>query len=364
MAQINTNIPSKGVSDRLSALDINDIASTVNANSSDLESLTQAIEASDIPARFKAVDDTDVSNIRTYNTEDLPSGLEDGTIVFDTMAESPVYAHAGQWHRASDEVALSTLPEIDLFVVMGQSNADGKAQASHLTITPSVSLSNTEMYLSTVDPAANHEWVQGTWGTMNVGTNTSVVSGRFGVEYGMAEGFYNLKSTYPNAFATHPAFLKHVRGNTDLANNWDSTNAANFMYSSMEKAVADARYTLGQKGYRLKLRGFVWFQGESDALDQAKANAYEANLTAFFAGIRSRFNTPELPIVMCKIAYAYTPPAYLSTVQAAQQAVADNDSNIEIIDTSGLARRDSVHLKADSTFTLGQSIAAKFGSMI
>jgi hypothetical protein len=364
MAQTNTGIPSKGASGRLSAVNVNSIAATLNANSSDLETRAQAIETSNVPGRFKVVDDTDVSNIRTYNTEDLPTGLTDGTIVFDTMAESPVYYHTEQWHRVSDEVALNTLPEIDLFVIMGQSNADGKGQLANLTITPTVNLADTEMYFSSVDASNNNEWLPGTWDTMNVGTNTSLAPGRFGVEYGMAENFYALKSTYPDAFATHPAFLKHAKGSTDLANDWDSADAANFMYSSMEKAVADAKYNLGQKGYRVKLRGFVWFQGETDASDQTKANAYQSNLTAFIADIRARFNTPALPVVICKIAYASNPPAYLSTVQAAQQAVADNDSNIEIIDTAALARRDSVHLNADSTFTLGQSIAATFGTMI
>jgi hypothetical protein len=294
---------------------------------------------------------------------DLPVDLADGTVVFDQTSEFPLFSFLGKWYRASDNTDLDSLPFMDVFVIMGQSNADGKGQLSNLTLTPTVNLADTEMYFSTVDHATK-DWIQGTWGTMNVGVNTSAASGRFGVEYGMAQGFYDLKSTYPDAFSTHPAFLKHAKGSTTLATDWDASFGNNYMYDSMEKAIADARFELAQKGYRLKIRGLVWFQGESDAFTESYADDYEDNLTAFIADVRTRLCDLDLPVVICQVAYASSPPTYLSEVRAAQQAVADNDLNVEIIDTDGLARRDTVHLNADSTFTLGEAVAAKLATMI
>ena len=363
MAQTNTTVGFKSNGSRVSAAEFNQINSAVNSNADDLEGRIAALGSTTTNARLDLVEDTDTSSVNGYHTDSLPSGKENGTIAYDLDSEIPVYSSASVWYRCSDNVSIITLPVMDLFLVMGQSNADGKADINNFTGTQSEDLSSTLCYVASVNQTTK-DFVDGSWGAMNVGTNTATAGNRFGPEYGMADSAIAIRSTEPVMFARDAAFLKIVKGATDLAEDWSSTFSNNYMYTAMEKGLPNGKFGLGQFGRRFRIRAMVWYQGESDAGNLTFANNYQSNLTAFLTDIRTRVGISDLPIVLCKVDYDSSPPAYLSTVRAALQSVADNDSNIEIIDTQGLGRRDSVHLDADGMFLLGQQIITKLSSML
>ena len=354
MAQTNTSIGSKSAGSGLSASEVNELNGAINSNGSDIESRVTALGSSTNEARLGAIEDTDTSSVQSYFTDSLPSNLTNGAIAYDKDAEIPVYSNAGAWFRCSDNVSLSSLPLVDVYLLFGQSNADGKAAVTNLTETPTADLSSTLCYLSGID--GSQEFLAGTWGAINPGVNTAHASGRFGPEYGAAENAVLYRATQPTKYARDAVFLKCVKGATSLAENWDSTHVNNYMYKAMEKALPDGKFKLGQFGRRFRIRALLWYQGESDAGVQSRADNYESNLNALFSDIRTRVGLPNLPISISKVSYDSSPPTYLSTVRDALQNVADGDSNIVISDSQSYSKRDAVHLDADGMFLFGKKM--------
>ena len=71
-------------------------------------------------------------------------------------------------------------------------------------------------------------------------------------------------------------------------------------------------------------------------------NAYEANLTALFAAVRSDLSLPNLKIVIVKLG-ADTIYAYKNTVRTAQQNVADAQANTYIYESPYAISSDGEH---------------------
>lgn len=347
-----TNLPIKeDGTTTLTSSEFNTLNTTVNLNAIDLQDRLYETDQRDI-----RLEDTQTSQVKRYSTPDLPNNKVDGTVSFDTSMEIPVYSQLGLWYRCSDDVSVSNLPEVDLFLTMGQSNADGKADINNLDpVLAALDRSDILAYLSGVDTSNNNTFIPGTWDPMVVGVNTANVSNRFGPEVGFADTVKQL----PNDLDyTNPlALMKYAKGGTKLATVWDSDFADNFMYEGLLKALPDSKFKLGQAGYKFNIKGLIWYQGESDSSNQDDADNYQANLTALLTDIRTRLLTPLLPVVICKVSYeAGSEPTYLTEVRAAQQATADADPNIGIIDTLPYSKRDVVHLDAAGMYQLGVDI--------
>ena len=52
------------------------------------------------------------------------------------------------------------------------------------------------------------------------------------------------------------------------------------------------------ENHKLKLSGFVWFQGWNDMVDDSARKAYQKNLTHLIQDVREQLKTPELPFVV------------------------------------------------------------------
>ena len=371
-----TTIPTKVSGDLLTAAEFNELNDTINNNADfvtgELVTLGDGITDLNLNSRLTAIEDTDTSNIQTYHTVDLPTGLTNGTIAFDSSAEVPVYTNNDLWYRSSDGASIDTFTEVDMFIVMGQSNADGKAEFINLNSQTSRSLegldrTGTQIHLSSIDHTTR-EYVEGTWEQYNPGTNAGTSSDRFGPELGFSDSIKAIVDGGGNDEYDKPvAILKFVKGSTSLATNWDSPDGD--CYTAMIQDIPNGKFDLGQANYKFNIRGMIWFHGESDGSNQADAEAYEANLNTLFADIRSRFNKPNLPIIICQPWWDSLDanyPAYLETVRSAQQAVAgvSGVTKIGIIDTTSYEHRDEVHLNAKGMYELGEEIAAQMASLL
>lgn len=95
----------------------------------------------------------------------------------------------------------------------------------------------------------------------------------------------------------------------------------------------------------LSIKGVIWWQGESDALNSNEA--YELELERFFNTLRDKFNNQELRIVIVGLQkycanweYFDTPEPTCSeseswrNIQTAQRHVADEDPYVEMTDAS------------------------------
>ncbi len=367
MAQITTTIPSKSQGDQLTSIEFNELDNVANINSTDVESrITSAVSNYSTNDARLVVEEgqSDELVIQQYHTVDLPtSGINNGVIMYDISSEIPVYSENNDWHRCSDDVALSTFTEIDMFIVMGQSNADGKGAFTNLDTQTGRSLeglnrTGTLIHQSSIDHGTK-EYAPGVWEAIDPATNAAASSGRFGPEVGFTDTVKAIVDGGGDAtYDKHVAILKFAKGATSLYNDWDAPSGD--CYTAMIQDIPNAKFELGQLNYKFNIRGMIWYQGESDSSDLAVATAYEDNLNTLFADIRTRFNKPNLPIMICKVAYETNPPAYIETVRTGQQNVADADANIDIIDTTSYDRRDAVHLNAKGMYELGEDIAAQW----
>ena len=142
--------------------------------------------------------------------------------------------------------------KIDLFILAGQSNAQGwqgdgaqyPADSEHLD--KSIPLNWT--FVDNTDS-------NGRGGTMQAQKGRFPM-GHFGPEVSFGR---MLKKA-----GCHPAIFKYTKGATSLYKDWKKPGQGGIydhMISDLKSAIAQ----LQKKGYQVTVRGFIWIQGESDA---------------------------------------------------------------------------------------------------
>lgn len=358
MAQNQANIPSKASGDTLNASELNSINSTVNSNSSDAETRLQDIETQIQSAddRVSVLEDTDVNTIPFYTSGSLPtSGVTNGKVGYNLDTGLVIYFKDGMWFNLRDDIRADLDPyDLDVFLVLGQSNAEGWSNwGGVLSADQNADRANTLMYLGefTGVPAT---FVPDVWSPLVPGTNTSwQVSNGFGPEVGFSD---EIKSRVDvgtsSTFTKRVAMAKCAYGGLGIA-NWNSSTG--FMYSSTVTFINDLTTKLTNAGYTYNIRGVIWFQGETDASNQTDANAYETNLTNLISDLRTEIGDANLPFVISKVSYTSgNEPAYLTTVRTAQQNVADALTNVGILDSDSYGRQDTVHLSGEGQYQFGE----------
>lgn len=128
----------------------------------------------------------------------------------------------------------------------------------------------------------------------------------------------------------------------------------------------DARLAeLPARGYRYRVRGFVWHQGIDDAIHGRLASDYQKNLTALIGSLRRRYARKGTPFVLARstnspIARRITgagPDDPMAVVRRAQVAVGDNVPGAAWIDVDDLPNVVEHHFTAESQLTIGRRFA-------
>ena len=119
------------------------------------------------------------------------------------------------------------------------------------------------------------------------------------------------------------------------------------------------------------LRGMAWMQGEADANDAARANAYQSNLTNFVAAVRSEiFEGYAAPFVIVQLSDFQTAKAsnLLDVVQNAQAAAAATVTNVALVETSpwggSVMMSDEIHFDADGLSLMGGAMATQLNALV
>ncbi len=200
----------------------------------------------------------------------------------------------------------------DSFFLGGQSNAvarNDEADNAYLGITFPISKSK---YWSNGP---------GDLGTGGIGTNTfnptifgvnqaTDYGGNWGIEFRNA---YNLSQQNRQNY-----LLKYAIGGTSMATTWITGS-----YTIAKIMAKSGR----------AFKNFLWIQGETDATNLAWANAYQANLIEFIRRVRM-YSTygDDMKFIIFRLPDITRPEyLYVSTIQAAQDYVAANVPNIEIV---------------------------------
>ena len=112
---------------------------------------------------------------------------------------------------------------------------------------------------------------------------------------------------------------------------------------------------------RPEIRGILWWQGESDSQNGTWAAAYEANLTALIADMRSFFSNPSLPFLAVVLdnddGVAYP---HMATVNTAIADVIAATDNAYLIDETPFTWTDTIHASTASCEAVGAAAATQF----
>lgn len=240
---------------------------------------------------------------------------------------------------------------IPIYVFAGQSNMVGShAKAAELPAhdpTLSVPQSNALFWGPTAD--APREWVP-----LEAPTEIwqSAVRSGFGPEISAGKRLTKLNG------GRQIAIFKYARNATNLSSHWDPSNSAG-LYPQMITRLRIAMNALSKKVKRpVRIAGFFWMQGESDAASKVKAYGYGRNLRELIGHVRKDTKQPYLPFVIGQIMdvrkwYGLYP--HSDMVRWKQYEVARADPNAYLVRTDGLTqdRLSKAHFDTKGTVNLG-----------
>lgn len=255
---------------------------------------------------------------------------------------------------------ISAKTEVPLFLFSGQSNMVGLGtstndlSADHKKTNPDI-----KIYLDAEGDASKMK----KWSTFGPGFGAN--NSQFGPEllFGkvLADSFPGKKF----------AFIKVARSGTYLgkATEWLPPSSNNgkggTYYTAMMGSIDDALKAFNSAfdtaQYTPRWAGFVWLQGEFDAMDATLANQYETNLSNLIKDIRTKAGVADLPVILPMIDGQSMWTNY-SKIWAADIALTKKLTHVDTVATKGLST-DGVHYKAAGMVAIGQRCAARWLKM-
>ncbi len=263
--------------------------------------------------------------------------------------------------------------KINVFLVGGQSNADGRAGSSRLPAELQAPQSDVAIY----------------WATARNGSSTLNASGYEPLRPGLSNssGSFGPEVTFGRAMADfyaargeQVALIKHAQGGTGLVTEWQAggdatTNGDGFVYRLFQDVVNTGLASIeaahppgGAPPMEVSIAGMIWMQGERDSNSTRDALAYESNLTQFIGDVRSTYGT-DLPFVIGQLSMNQTGTNGTAdareTVRIAQADVAEALANTALVVTNDFGlKTDNLHFDAAGQQDLGYAFANKMQSLI
>lgn len=277
-------------------------------------------------------------------------------------------------------LALALMPSIaaaqtiDVYIIAGQSNTDGRGEVSDLTEAQIAGLAN-DTIISYVNPGSERERAepQSNPADLDVGTDgfTALVPGGFSVDGTSArmltptfgpELSFGASIAEATGSTNQIAIIKVSRGGTNLRNDWlvnPNVNTVDdepqgFLYRALLEQVADSLAELEEDGGTAIVRGVVWHQGESDS-STANVNLYAGRFADFVAGVRAEFGA-DIQFVLGEL--SRTRPNSVEFNNNLPN-VAASAPGISFVSSEGLTTPadDTTHFDANGQLELGQRYA-------
>ncbi|HEX4611370.1 MAG TPA: sialate O-acetylesterase [Urbifossiella sp.] len=252
--------------------------------------------------------------------------------------------------------SLGRAAHYEVFLVAGQSNADGRGRAADLTgplakwarpqddVRIAYSCSSLRGPVLTSD---GFRPLQPGWSVApGKDRPTKLPSGTFGPEVSFGRGMADrLKGK-------KVALIKFTEGGTSLAKDWNPA-VKDRLYPAFLDFTRKSLQRLTDGGDTAAVRGMIWHQGESDAA--LTTDEYQKHLTAFVSRVRADLGTPDLPFGAGEV----FDDGKRDTVRAAQKATAGTVKGVFFVSAEGLTTSDmGTHFNAASQIELGERFAA------
>jgi len=264
---------------------------------------------------------------------------------------------------------------IDVFLIGGQSNADGRANISGASQNlPSV-LRNPQNDVPIYWGSSNSTPSGGKYPFKNPGTLTVLQPGLTRDApnlLGPEVSFGRAMADYYAKVGGTIALIKYAVGGSSLAVDWKAGGSSSEIndggsYQNFQSIVVKGINALqaAHPNATLKISGMIWMQGEQDTSDQFSAK-YQTNLTNFISDIRLTYGE-NLPFVIGQLSINQThlPAVPLAAVRNAQAAVAAADpySRLVVTDSFGL-NSDDLHFNRPGQVDLGYAFASQMQQLI
>lgn len=250
-----------------------------------------------------------------------------------------------------------------VYLIGGQSNANGRADAAQLSGPLAFPQPDVRFYWHRTQSAKNvgqlseDKWIELAPGSGH-GGKAPVYPREFGLELSCGR-------TLADARPNHKiAIIKYSHGGSNLHTQWAIDGK---MYITFMTTVKEALAALSESGHTFELCGMCWQQGEADASSLQHANNYRANLKSLIARVRSDLaNGQPLPFVIGGLSDSQDssikiPGKGWYIVRQAQEALAQTVPKVGFINTDGFGTRagDAIHLNHQAQLALGKAHAAE-----
>lgn len=278
------------------------------------------------------------------------------------------------------------IPEVNVIVLAGQSNAEGNSDAKNLEKYCIDTGNSYEEYVHGYNTVKityhNHYYFSTSYlysnrdnpfepNFVDVKAGQGKTSGWVGPELGMAQYINN------SIKASQPVYIiKFASGGTGFSTtpSWysPSSGTTGELYQKLTKYVDNGLEHLVNQGLNPKIRSFVWMQGEADSKTAAAANKYKDGLKNMITDFRSKYASYALDedgdnigVVDGYISDSGQWKEYKIT-NAAKEELASELKNYYTVDTTttGLDLKlssaehgggDNYHYTIDSMIKLGQT---------
>lgn len=246
----------------------------------------------------------------------------------------------------------------DVFIIAGQSNADGRglsseligSLASYASQQPGVIIHySNPAYGDTSDPLYQNWSLVRPGFSIAPGSSGALPRGTFGVEIGAATV---LSQYYPN-----PAFIKVSRGGTSLAlseQDWHppfpDPSDVGPLYTELISSVQQALQEITDAGDTYTLHAMFWHQGESDGNRESK---YAETLKNFISSVRKDLGYPNLRFVIGELS-----PTKPASFREIQWQLSRDVRNASFTPSLNYTTYDGTHFDAASMISFGQRLGA------
>jgi len=293
--------------------------------------------------------------IRFSNTSQVPGNLkthQPTSPKANCDRDFPTY----DWNFSVDTTTIVALPSfprlaknVDLFILAGQSNAQGwQGDGAYYP---------TDSQLLDQSIGLNYTFIgtsssSGNWITMQPQTGR-FTKGHFGLEVSFSR---KLKEAGYN-----PAIFKYSKGSTSIYNHWKTPGTGGY-YDQMTVELKKAIAVLEQKGFTVSIRGFIWIQGESDGTAEA-SSSYYSSLLSIVQDLRTNVaKNTNLPILLGVDEQHKFMVEYPIVVES-QKRIANELPNVIFTSMIGLPKADATHLTPAGLVTHGIRIYDAYKSL-
>jgi hypothetical protein len=182
--------------------------------------------------------------------------------------------------------------------------------------------------------------------------NFANADGGFGPEIGLARALYAKGNK-------QLAIVKAAWNGTSMAQAWNPADRGDggSCYRALVSETKAAMAAAGSQGITLRLRAFVWVQGESDA-NATAAPRYEKALGDMIAALRKDLDSPQLiALLAVNTKYGGGTNPFMPKIVEAQQALAAKDPRCAYVDTASATIANTAHFDTAGTLDVGRRCA-------